>query len=269
MLVQSATLLSSGPSYDGSPREYPEYGYRRATPELRERLGRVINDKVIRRLNQLWDLKLAHGIRRPKPSGVYQAILAAGGRANLVAHLDPTKIEPFKVLYTDFSEIVYARGTVKAHLIVLVDHTSKHAPGWALGSGPTTEVALKAWAMAKRTLEEHGVPIAGLIVHQDRGSAFISYGWTEQLLLEDAVHVSYSLDGAKGNTYMESFFGRFKAENELLFSTAETEDELTTLVAERMAFYVEERRHSSIGYISPTRYLVNRGFAGWREGGVE
>ena len=82
-------------------------------------------------------------------------------------------------------------------------------------------------------------------------------------------HVSYSLDGAKGNTYMESFFGRFKAENELLFSTAETEDELTTLVAERMAFYVEERRHSSIGYISPTRYLVNRGFAGWREDGVE
>ena len=34
-------------------REHPEYGYRRATPELRARLGRVINDKVIRRLNQL------------------------------------------------------------------------------------------------------------------------------------------------------------------------------------------------------------------------
>jgi len=250
-------------------RELPEYGYRRAGPELRERIGRVINDKVVRRLNQLWSLNLVHGTRRVKPGGVYQAIVAAGEQANLVAQLDPTKIGPFEVLYTDFSELVYGGGVGKAQLIVLVDHTSKYAPGWALGAGPTTETALKAWAMTKQTLEEHGVSIEGMIVHQDRGSAFISYGWTGQLLLEDKVHVSYSLDGAKGNTYMESFFGRFKGENEDLFNAAETYGDLILVVAERMAFYSQERRHSSLGYISPSHYLSQRGFAGWRKGGFE
>ena len=64
-------------------RRRPEYGYRRSTPELLEAHGIRVNDKVIRRLNQLWGLKLAHHSRRRKKSELYQAILAAGEQANL------------------------------------------------------------------------------------------------------------------------------------------------------------------------------------------
>ena len=38
--------------------EHPEYGYRRTTTELRERLGAAINPKVVRRLHQCWGLPL-------------------------------------------------------------------------------------------------------------------------------------------------------------------------------------------------------------------
>jgi putative transposase len=246
-------------------REMPEYGYRRATPELRDRVGQVINDKVVRRLNRLWGLNLVHGTRRVKPGGVYEAIVAAGDRANLVAQLDQAQIDPFEVLYTDFSEIVYDGGRRKAYLIVLLDHASKVVPGWALGAGPTTETALKAWAMTKRTLAEHGVSIGGMVVHQDQGSAFISYSWTGQLLLDDKVNISYSLDGAKGNTYMESFFGRFKEENEDVLDAAESYGDLISVLTERIAFHCQGRRHSSLGYLSPAEYLSQRGFAGWHE----
>src|SRR5213593_547240 len=37
-------------------RQHPEYGYRRTTTELRERLGQPVNEKVVRRLHQCWGL---------------------------------------------------------------------------------------------------------------------------------------------------------------------------------------------------------------------
>lgn len=93
---------------EGIARDHSGYGYRRTVPELRERLGRVVNHKVVRKLHQCWDLPLRRGTRRPKPSGVRQAIEAAGDRVNLVARLDDIGI--FDVLYTDFTELVYAGG---------------------------------------------------------------------------------------------------------------------------------------------------------------
>ena len=38
---------------------HPEYGYRRATTELRESYGHRVNRKVVERLHRLWDLPVA------------------------------------------------------------------------------------------------------------------------------------------------------------------------------------------------------------------
>jgi putative transposase len=111
-------------------RAHPEYGYRRTTTELREAHGVAVNQKVVRRLHCLWDLPLVCGTRPPRPSAVRQAITAVGARANLVAGL--RAISPLAVLYTDFTQLPYARG--KAWLMTFVDHTSKVAPGWAVGA---------------------------------------------------------------------------------------------------------------------------------------
>ncbi len=87
-------------------RRFPEYGYRRVTTELRETYGERRNEKVVRRLHRLWDLPLLRGTRVPKPSGVRRALQAAGHRVNLVQALEA--IGPLAVLYTDFTELLYA-----------------------------------------------------------------------------------------------------------------------------------------------------------------
>ena len=85
---------------------------------------------------------------------------------------------------------------------------------------------------------------------------FTVYGWTGRLLLQDQVRVSYALNGARENPEMEGFYSRFKTENRSQFLDAQTLDELEAVVAERMAYYNRERRHSSIGYRAPASYIA-------------
>jgi putative transposase len=234
-------------------REHPEYGYRRTTPELREIYGNHLNHKVVQRLLQEWDLPLIRGTKRPKPSGIRQAIAAAGDRINLVAGKERRK--PFRVAYTDFTELKYADGQRKAYLIPVLDHTSKLVLGWAVGERTVTTLALQAWERARQTLEMRGVSLKGMIIHHDQDPVFTSYAWTSQILLDDHERVSYALNGARDNTEMESFFSRFKTENRSLLLDAQTLNELIALVAERMHYYNGERRHSTIGYRAPLAFI--------------
>jgi len=185
--------------------DYPEYGYRRATDELSERLERPVNHKVVQKLNRLWSLALLRRPPAPKANPIRRTILAAGTRANLVAGLED--IGPFAVSYTDFTELVFRQG--KAWLIPILDHTTKLVPGWALGLSANTDIALMAWALAKETLAELGWSVEEMIMHHDQDSVFTSYAWTGQLLLRDKVRISYALRGAKDNPEMESFNSRF------------------------------------------------------------
>jgi len=149
----------------------------------------------------------------------------------------------------------YAEGGARAHLIAIVDHASKLVLGWAVGERAITEVALKAWQMARRTLKRLGWPLERMIVHHDQDPVFTGYGWTSRLLLDDGVRLSYTLDGARDNTEMEAFFSRFKCENRSLLWEARDFKELVETVSERMEYYNRCRRHSRLGYLSPHEYL--------------
>jgi len=234
-------------------RGHPAYGRPRITVELRETHGYHVNHKVVQRLLQIWEFRLLRNTRAPKPSGIRQVITTAGGRANLVAQLE--QIELFEVAYTDFTELPFADGTRKAHLVPIIGHVCKMAYGWAVGESANTALALEAWQRAKRTFQEYGIPCAGMIIHHDQDAVFTSYDWTGQLLLKDHVRVSYALGGAKDNPEMESFTGRFKEENQSLFLDAQNLAELVAVVDERMRYYNMERRHSTIGYQAPLTYI--------------
>jgi len=235
-------------------REHPEYGYRRATPEISERLGRAINHKVIQRLQSAWDLALIRGVRPPRPSAVRQMIVAVGERANLVAPGE--RIRVLEVLYTDFTEL-WSRGG-RAYWIVLLDHVSKVVLGWALGPRATSDLALNAWEKTRQTLKTLRRSARGIIVHHDQDPVFTGYAWTGRLLLRDHARVSYALQGAKDNPEMESFYGRFKTENASLLEEAEDLRELRTVVARRIRYYNHRRRHSAIGNVPPRIYLTKR-----------
>ncbi len=244
------------PSLEAIAREHPEYGYRRVTPELTDRLGQAVNHKVVQRLNQMWDLRLLRTTRPPKPSRLRQVIAQAGDRANLVAQLET--IDLFAVVYTDFTELLYADGSRKAYLMPMVGHTCKFVFGWAVGQRANTQLALAAWGKAKETFQTFGLDYTGLIVHHDQDSVYTGYAWTGQLLLKDQVRLSYALDGAKDNPEMESFNGRFKTENQSLFLEAQTLSQLQDVVKDRTNYYNTSRRHSSLGYLSPLAFIKQR-----------
>lgn len=228
-------------------REHPEYGYRRTTTELGEVYGEPTNHKVVQRLHLLWGLPLMRGTRPPRPSGIRKVITAAGEKINLVAGLE--EIGPFEVAYTDFTELVCARG--KAQLIPIIDHRTKVCLGWALGPKAVTELALAAWEAAAQSLGRLGRSPRGMIIHHDQDPVFTSYDWTGRLLLKDGVRVSYALLGAKDNTEMEAWNSRFKNENRSLFLEAKDLCELRAIVAERIDYYNGERRHSALGNQAP------------------
>lgn len=139
-------------------RTHPEYGYRRVAVELQRAWGQPVNAKVVRRLHRLWDLPLLRTARRPRPSGIQRVLTTAGPLANLV---ERTSVIPvFAVIYTDFSQLVFAGGRI-AYLIVLVDHASKVVLGWAVGAQKTTAVALRAWSRARQFLRRRQVAVTG------------------------------------------------------------------------------------------------------------
>jgi putative transposase len=234
-------------------REHPAYGVPRTTVELRQRYRRVVNHKVVRRLHHLWDLALLRATRPPKPSPIRQVIETAGDRANLVAQL--RQVTPFSVAYTDFTELLYADSQRKAYFMPILGHCCKVIYGWALSQSPNRATALMAWQKAKAMLQRQAMAWTGMIVHHDQDPVYTSYAWTDQLLRQDQVRLSYALNGAKDNPVMESFFGRFKTEGRSRFWVAEDLNQLDRIVAERVDYYNHARRHSSLAYQTPLEAL--------------
>lgn len=234
-------------------RQHPEYGYRRTTTELQKTHRQHVNHKVVQRLHQVWGLALLKTTRMPRPSGIRQIIIAAGDRVNLLAQLE--EIDPLDVLHTDFTELPFAGGTQKAYLMPIVGHASKVAFGWAVGESGNRALALTAWKRARETLHQLGQVPNGIVMHHDQDPVYTSYAWTGRLLLRDRLRLSYTLDGAKGNSEMEAFISRFKNENRSLLLDAPTIEVLKQVVNVRMHYYNEVRRHSVLENEPPWKFL--------------
>jgi transposase InsO family protein len=241
------------PALEEIARRHSEYGYRRTTTELHETYQERVNHKVVQRLHQLWGLTLLRTTRVPKPSGIRRVIVAAGNRVNILAQMED--IKPLDVLHTDFTELRFAGGTQKAYLMPIIGHVSKLAFGWAIGESANRRLALRAWRQAREMLRQLSIDPAGMVMHHDQDPVYTSYDWTGRLLLCDHLQVSYTLDGARGNTEMEAFISRFKNENRSLLLDAATIEALEKVVNERMRYYNEARRHSVLDNQPPRRWL--------------
>lgn len=237
-------------------KAHPEYGIKRTTTELHDR-GIHINHKVIEKLHRYWGLSILKRVHRPKASPVRVLLQESGSKINLVIALK--SIDDFDVLYTDFTEIIYRRGQSKAQLRPILDHCSKLVVGHALGGSANTDLALIAWRNAKISLKRYQKDLKGMIIHHDQDSVYTSHGWLHEVMIKDNVGVSYSENGAKGNVHMESFNGRFKSENRLLFWEQEDLESLKKVVNKRIRYYNFNRRHSALDNKSPIQYLTNKG----------
>jgi putative transposase len=238
-------------------KEYPEYGYPRIKVELKEEYGKVVNHKVLLKLLNIWDLKILRTIRSKESSTVKKVIEEAGSDVNLVKKKQ--NIGLFEVAYTDFAKIPYDGGKREAWLIPIIGHTSKIIFGWAVGKSANTELTLKALERMEKTLNRFNTALKGMILHQDKGSVFTSNIWIDKVLRRNKIRLSYSENGARGNTEMESFNGHFKCPNLSLFYEAKDLTELRAVIRERVKYWNIERRHSTLDYKAPLVYLKNRG----------
>ena len=102
-----------------------------------------------------------------------------------------------------------------------------------------------------------GRPLDGIILHSDLDSVYTSYDWLRQVLLGDGLRVSYPERGAKANPWIESLWDRMKTEAGSQIVEAQALLELDAVIDGRFRYYNRRRRHSGIGYVPPSEYLVN------------
>ena len=178
----------------------------------------------------------------------------AGAAADLVKGYSFNALEVFS---TDFTELFYAGGQRKAYLMVLLCIESRWAGGWAVGPRRCRQLALASLSRLTGNLGVVGRDLNDVIVHQDKDSVYTSYAWLQRVLLQENGRLSYAEHGAKDNPWIESFWGRFKTENADLLLSCETLAEVEAVVADRLVYYNEARRHSSLDYKRPMEVLLS------------
>ena len=182
--------------------EFPCYGWRRITAELR-RQGGVVNHKRIRRIMQLDNLLC---LRHRK----FVVTTDSGHRLpvypNLARQMVLTGIDQLWV-----ADITYIRLQEEfVYLAVILDAFSRRVIGWALDRTLENCLTLSALHMAliRRLVQP------GLVHHSDRGVQYASKDYTD-LLKDHGIRISMS---RKGNPYdnatCESFMKTLKYEED-------------------------------------------------------
>ena len=233
--------------------EWPAYGWRRMTAELRRR-GWTVNHKRVRRLMRQDNLLC---LRRRK----FQVATtdSAHGRpvySNLAGEMTVTQINQLWV-----ADITYIRlETEFVYLAVVLDACSRRVIGWALDRTLEDELAQAALAMAldRRTV------LPGLVHHSDRGVQYASRDYTG-LLREHAIAISMS---RKGNPYdnaaCESFMKTLKYEEVYRQEYRDLREARRSIQRFLEQTYNETRLHSALGYRPPVEFeagLVPSGLA--------
>ena len=136
------------------------------------------------------------------------------------------------------------------YLAAVQDAHSRRIVGWSMADHMRHELVVDALQMAlHRRRPQHG-----LIHHSDAGSQYVSLGFG-QAARDAGIAISM---GSKGDAYdnavAESFFATLK--KELVHRRSwPTKRELGSAVFEYIeAFYNRERRHSTLGMLSPAQY---------------
>jgi len=132
----------------------------------------------------------------------------------------------------------------------LLDLATRRVVGWATGATLATTLPLAARRQARRLRR----PPPGLIHHPDRGSQYASQEY-RVVLAAHGFRQSMSRQGdCWDNAVSESFFATL--EHELLADVdVHTRAEAPHAVAEFIeSWYNGERRHSTLGYVSPVQY---------------
>ena len=223
--------------------EFPGYGYRRLSQQLR-REGMVVNDKRIRRIQRKYQLFPIRwqSFKIPTTDSNHNHRVYP----NLLADKAVTGIN--QVWLADITYIRIRKGFV--FVAAILDRFSRKVIGWAISKRIDAELCLAALksALAKRQ------PQPGCVHHSDRG---VQYACAEYVALLKDSNLQISMSRTANpydNAHMESFFKTLKYE-EVHLADYETYEDLV----QRIPHFIEEvynkkRLHSALGYVPPNEF---------------
>jgi len=222
--------------------EFPRYGYRRVTAQLRREKFLVNHKRVLRlmresdllcRVKRRWvkttDSK--HGYPR------YPNLI----RELMVSHLN-------QVWLSDITYIRIQSGFV--YLAAILDAFSRRVIGYAISARLDTSLTLEALRMAIAWRR----PGPGVIHHSGQGVQYAATDYVDGL-----EHYGFSISMARrGNPYdnarMESFFKTLKQEEVYLYEYETLDDVLARLPYFIEDVYNHKRLHSALGYVPPDEF---------------
>ena len=226
-------------------RHRRRYGTRRIASELADR-GIVCSPKRVANV-----LK-SQSLRAIQPKSFVPKTTESRHRLGYSPNLlldapDPTRGDELWV--GDITYLPLRRGGF-CYLAALRDRFTRDIVGWSVASSMTEPLVLAAVARAIRSRQ----PKPGLMHHSDRGGQYAGHAY-RAVLRRAGVRQSMSrADNCYDNAFMESCFGTFKAEMEM--TEYDSEEQARQAIAEYVSYYRFDRKHSSLGYLTPAQFTT-------------
>jgi transposase InsO family protein len=222
--------------------EFPYYGWRRVTAELR-RCGWVVNHKRVRRIMREDNLLC---LRRRKFAVTTDSTHGRPVYPNLAAQLELNGIDQLWV-----ADITYIRlETEFIYLAVVIDAYSRRVVGWSLERTIEDELTLAALGIAL----EQRQPAQGLVHHSDRGSQYASKDYTDRLKAS-GIEISMSRKGSPWeNGACESWMKTLKCEEVYRQEYRDLAEAKASLRQFIDKVYNQKRLHSALGYRPPVEF---------------
>ena len=219
--------------------EFPRYGYRRMTAELRRR-GHLVNHK--RTLQLMRQQHLLVQVRRYVRTTFSQHGLRR--YPNLVKGLEPEA--PNHIWCGD---ITYIRLLSEfMNLSVLMDIITRAIRGWHLSHNLREELACIA---LQRALAAHPAPH---IHHSDQGVQYAAHGYIA-LLEAHGTQISMAAVGRPTeNAYAERLIRTLKEEEVYLHEYEDYDDAYQHIGRFLEEVYMTKRVHSSLHYLTPAQF---------------
>ena len=220
--------------------EWPTYGYRRVTAELRRR-GWVVNRKHVSRLMGEMGLKVKPKRKRPQTTHSHHPFPRY---PNLVSGLEIQW--PDQVWVCDITYVQLQRECV--YLAVIMDVFTRCIRGWNLSRGLDESLTLNA---LRQALSRHPAPH---IHHSDQGIQYAALAYTA-LLQHHGAQISMAEVGEPTqNGYAERLIRTIKEEAVDLYGYQDYADARRQMGHFLEDVYMRKRIHSALGYLTPTEF---------------